>query len=460
MRRDSMPLLHVLIVEDDPAVSSLTETVLNELDVKVIVATGVQEAQARLKRLKPPLLMIVDLLLGDGRGTELLEDLPDGVEAVMMTAYPDTDSAVAALRSGARDYLTKPVPPVRLRHLVTRWMEEWRLRIQNEQLETDLESRAGELKRLHYWTTQLVNNLQLDTVASHAAEAVSTFYRGRLVGVLRRVDHELEIVGMYPQLPVLAGDRRLPIELPAKAADFRTVRFDSSLRDGMRKHLGYDPQQIWPIIIHDKPFGLLVVFADPDLPYPHSDGTILQLLNVVQAALGNAVLHTELSELVVRDPFTMLYNHRYLRERLDDEIARAKRHDRVLSLIRTDLVGFRDFNRTHGTSEGDHALLRIAELLRPGDQPAVVSRVDITAREGSDEFALILPETNMKGALTTLEEICDRILKATDLKLCAGIAEYPRHGEDSTQIDQAALTALRHAEQLGPGSICTADDSN
>jgi diguanylate cyclase (GGDEF)-like protein len=109
-------------------------------------------------------------------------------------------------------------------------------------------------------------------------------------------------------------------------------------------------------------------------------------------------------ELAFRDELTGLHNRRFFLESLEAELHRGMRYERGFSMVMIDLDRFKELNDRYGQKAGDRVLAAISDYLR-----AQVRRCDIVARYGGDEFALILPETDLKGARVLAQRLCDSI---------------------------------------------------
>jgi diguanylate cyclase (GGDEF)-like protein len=124
----------------------------------------------------------------------------------------------------------------------------------------------------------------------------------------------------------------------------------------------------------------------------------------------------ELERLAMRDPLTGLFNRRAMMERLQLELATARRTGAPLAFAMIDVDNFKSINDSRGHAGGDEALVTIATALRTQTR-----ETDIPARFAGDEFALIMPRTNGADVATVMGRIYDA-LAANGLGISVGVA--------------------------------------
>jgi len=164
----------------------------------------------------------------------------------------------------------------------------------------------------------------------------------------------------------------------------------------------------------------------------------------------------KLRELSEKDHLTLIYNRRKLVEQLSSEVEKAKRYARPLSIIMLDIDHFKKINDNYGHTIGDAVLKKAVTIIEE-----VIRKVDIFARYGGEEFVILLPETNLEGAMVLAEKIRTTIERyiypgVGTLTISAGVAELS--GKDSgaaflKKADDAMYAAKKAGRNRVEGAI-------
>jgi diguanylate cyclase (GGDEF)-like protein/putative nucleotidyltransferase with HDIG domain len=155
------------------------------------------------------------------------------------------------------------------------------------------------------------------------------------------------------------------------------------------------------------------------------------------------------------DPVTGLLNLGRFRAQLDVEVKRTRRHGRPLCAAVLDLDGFRAVNTQHGYAVGDELLTAAGRALGAG-----VRAHDLACRTGADEFAILLPETDLAGAEQGMQRVLAK-LEATSvgplesIRASVGVAEFDR-AQTGPQLLAAAAQGLEQARTDGGGRVSIA----
>ncbi|HEX6989227.1 MAG TPA: GGDEF domain-containing protein [Bacillota bacterium] len=152
----------------------------------------------------------------------------------------------------------------------------------------------------------------------------------------------------------------------------------------------------------------------------------------------------------MRDPLTGLPNRRAFEPRVEQEVGRARRYGRRLTLIMVDIDHFKTYNDMHGHRSGDELLRKIGRLIQ-----RELREPDIAFRIGGEEFVILLPETDVEGAVSVIRRLQDRIRRdeGVQITLSFGLAEFPTHGQDSEPLLEAADRALYQAKEAGRDAV-------
>jgi diguanylate cyclase (GGDEF)-like protein len=162
--------------------------------------------------------------------------------------------------------------------------------------------------------------------------------------------------------------------------------------------------------------------------------------------------HIELSRLSVADPLTSLLNRRAFKANLTVELARHQRYGHELALALIDIDGFKAFNETLGHVAGDRALQAVARVLAE-----VCRKTDIAVRYGGDEFALILPETEHRGAWNIAERFRRGVERLSwperSLSVSVGVAMAGEGADTPDALARLADAALYRAKAAGRNQV-------
>jgi diguanylate cyclase (GGDEF)-like protein/excisionase family DNA binding protein len=207
--------------------------------------------------------------------------------------------------------------------------------------------------------------------------------------------------------------------------------------------------------------GAVVAAVNVDLPAVDSLDQALQgdRSHTLAAMLQSAAIRFSRAEVeAITDGLTGLYNHRYLHERLEEELKRARRRETQLALLFCDCDNFKIYNDTYGHKAGDAALASIARVIESCSR-----RVDLAARYGGEEFVLVLLETDARGAFTVAERIRAEVDAASTtagqpLTLSIGVATCPDDASAREELLDKADWAMYAAKRAGRNRVLAFSD--
>ena len=174
----------------------------------------------------------------------------------------------------------------------------------------------------------------------------------------------------------------------------------------------------------------------------------------VRAALRTKAAKDSLAAAALVDPLTGLPNRRHLDARTREAIAFAKRHGRPLACLLVDLDHFKQVNDTFGHGAGDGVLRAVAAQL-----DAHTRASDVVARYGGDEFVLLLPETDVAGAMAAAEKVRTAVAAAAApvaVRASIGVACWEPQLAEPDALFAAADAAMYRAKALGRDRVALA----
>jgi diguanylate cyclase (GGDEF)-like protein len=203
---------------------------------------------------------------------------------------------------------------------------------------------------------------------------------------------------------------------------------------------------IVPLVSGGRAIGVLILSHKSVAAFSQRDLTLMQTVGAqIAAAIDVAELHERLKRAANTDALTGLHNYRYFYDRLEEEIARAERHQTPLAVAFFDLDKLKHVNDTHGHPAGNEVLKLLGQTIS-----SHVRIEDVPARYGGDEFAIVMPDTAREEA----EKVVTRLMEALDGKmvdlpsgrripmpdLSWGVASYPLDGRTARELVENADT--------------------
>ena len=197
------------------------------------------------------------------------------------------------------------------------------------------------------------------------------------------------------------------------------------------------------------------VFSDKDVQFMElltdTMGSILTWKNEYQKMYKSAI----------HDGLTDLLNHKAYKERLAEELSRAKRFKQSLVLLILDLDKFKRINDTYGHLYGDYVLSEVSTILKDS-----VRNIDICARYGGEEFAIVLVNTDVENARPVAERIIEKVSEfhfnkdgiEEKMTISAGMSEYPNHSIEMKKLIAHADLAMYEVKKNGGNAVIAHGD--
>lgn len=174
----------------------------------------------------------------------------------------------------------------------------------------------------------------------------------------------------------------------------------------------------------------------------------------IALALENARLFSAMSTMATTDELTRLANRRKFMEAFQLELAKARRTGQPLSLILCDVDHLKKINDSYGHPAGDTAIRHVADMLRQDRR-----ETDLPARLGGEEFAVILPGTDILGGARIAEKVCQNLASSPvqtvgTVTASFGVATFPEDGHEAKDLMKKADERLYSAKGAGRNQVC------
>ena len=219
-----------------------------------------------------------------------------------------------------------------------------------------------------------------------------------------------------------------------------------------------------PVKYRDKALGVLeIVNYAGHRDFDDLDLELLEAMaDYTAIALQNAIFVKKIHELTITDDLTGLYNTRQFHDVLARELSRAKRYAFQFSLLFIDMDHFKQVNDKHGHLIGSRMIHDVGQVIKE-----ILRDSDYGFRYGGDEFVLLLPHTDTRGAITIGRRFQERLGEETfmveeglNLKIGAsiGVASYPVDADTKEDLVRLADEAMYRVKATSRGEVATASD--
>ena len=207
-----------------------------------------------------------------------------------------------------------------------------------------------------------------------------------------------------------------------------------------------------PLLSEGIPIGIFTVLG-ADNEHIESYSILAEQLSL---ELKKNNLYEKVQEMAITDGLTGIYVRRHFLERLNEEVARSKRHALKLTMLMIDLDHFKRCNDTFGHLVGDIVLKEIAKIMKE-----YVRQVDIIGRYGGEEFVIALPDTDKGSAINVADRIRSSVEKhkfraydeTISMTISIGVATFPENGQDVATLIDRADQALYKAKEEGRNKV-------
>jgi len=449
----------ILVVEDDRFFREMYSHLLSGDGYDVKTAASCDEAMEWLRR-EEFHLIISDLVMPGESGLDLLFQVkrhdPD-IDVIMVTGDTNVESAINALKNGARDYLLKPVNHDEFRHTVALCMEQRRLLNENIELKG--------LVHLFQLGQTISNCLEMERLSTLVVDSfVKEIGSDRALGIFPEEDGTLllrEIRGFDPEEAGRIGDVLIARGSRNGVASWERLKVAELLPDdpGAGSQSGSDELLVFHLRSKKVIHGIVALFGPErgELPGEINFRNLHFLNDQSSLAFENASRLASARNLLYIDELTGLFNYRYLDLALERELKRADRYGSSIAILFLDLDMFKLVNDTHGHLIGSRVLGEVGALLKRS-----VRDVDLVIRYGGDEYTIILVETESEDAAVVAERIRTTVEKhrflADDgydihLTVCVGYACFPDDTRSKVELLDVADKAMYRGKFSGRNRV-------
>ena len=490
--------LKILLIEDNPADADWIGEILIEEKLAGLKLKHANRVNEGLHILSQDYFdaVLLDLSLPDSQGIDniaMVKKQAPGLPIIVLTSLNDQNMAIKSVRKGAQDYLIKGgfekellIRSIRYAIERQRTKETLRQQAERERLMGKMLEKIRqslELTEILETTVEEVRQfLNTDRVLIYCCEssrpgkivAESTVNQNRCVSTRKTTSktsscnlylaisdtEHLQALEKLQQIKAPSSDIYQSTENQLKAILTLPIWRGQKMGDRILSNCDRTQEQLWGMLVAHS-YNTSRQWQKWEIDF------LKQLTTQVTIAIQQSELYSrlqkanqQLQQLAILDGLTGVANRRYFDQVLNNEWNRLAREEKPLSLILCDIDYFKVYNDTYGHPKGDSCLKKVANTL----QQATKRAADLVARYGGEEFAVILPDTDAKGALFVANNIRQKLNRqkiphpassvSPYLTISMGIATtIPTAGQDTSNLLNIADRGLYQAKKQGRNQI-------
>jgi len=463
-KSDSQSRYTILIVDDELRNIKLMTAILSVEPYEILQALNGEQALAMIDKNKIDLILL-DVMMPGISGfevTQLVKTNPatKHIPIILVTALDGRENKQKAMEVGADEFLTKPVNKI---EVITRTKSILQLKQCQEQLNARIN--IGEKLAI----PQKI--ISLETQDTYQRE---TDYQTVLLieDDSQQIKLIKSLVATEPYHLLIASSGEEAIKIGQKA------RVDVILLDLMLPGMsGYDVCDYYKSKEATRNIQIVAITSLSDLESKIKcidkgvDDYLVKPVNSKEIKSRINVLlkkklyldqlqahHKEVLNLAIIDGLTGLYNQTYLKNYLQLEVERSQERGYQIALIMFDLDNFKNYNDTLGHPAGDIVLKQFSDIIKKN-----IREIDLPARHGGEEFAVVMPYSSKHNAISTADQIRaalqsstikDEIDQMNKITTSIGIALCPKHAITVDSLIGKADYMLYQAKKTGKNKIC------
>jgi len=427
----------VLVVDDEEVARDLLQDiVVDRTSRRCRTVSSGEEALSLIRSDEPFALAIVDAHMPGMSGVELLraaKELRPDLDVIVVTGHPAKYSFVDVIHDGASDFMVKPFDLDEVEAKIKRVLREKALieelrrhtaRAAHEDVVRDYSEAAT---RADFDSAKAILDSAPDSIII-VEEDHSVVFANAACEMMFAITADQAIgqrcFGIFGETEVCSAcPARHVFETRAPANATRMAR---------------------------NRYGEVVFYELRAVPLTLDYIGRAQVMEFIRDVTEIREVEAELRRLSVSDTLTSLSNRRHFCDVMEREMYRSTRLREPLSLLLTDIDGFKQFNDTQGHLAGDDVLTRVGTIIKD----CIREGVDTGYRLGGDEFGAILPHTNIEQAVQVADRLLARVHaeKRSDLSLSVGVVQYDGEADMATFFDLADK-AMYRAKRAGGDQV-------